>query len=697
MRSHPIQLAFFVFAFLTLTAIAEQRTLYVAPAGNDAWSGSLASPNAEKSDGPLATVAAARDRVRELRQKLPRPAQITVKLRGGTYLLAEALEFGPADSGDEQLEIVYEAYGDERPVLCGGRRIGAWRAGRVNEREVWMADLPAEIRALPAEQRASVRELFVNGNRCRLARTPNEGFLEVESQPEATGKEWNLGGNLVRYKEADAAAWAGTAGVADLVVMNRWVDTHTPIASVDAAARTATLAAKTFHTLDPGDLYYIEGAAEALDAPGEWRPDFAAGVAYYSPRPGEEMATAVAEIPYLAEIVRLNGDAEHDQPVARLTFRGLVFEHARWWFGPPGGAGWAAPDKRGFAQAAWGVPGALVAHAGQHITFDRCTIAGVSGYGIEFAAACRDNRLTHCTLRDLGAGGVKIGTTALPTSERLRTGGNVVTDCTIENGGLIHHQAIGVWIGQSDANTVAHNHIREFDYSGISIGWTWGYGPSAAHHNIVEFNEVDHLGDRPGNTRPPLGDMGGIYTLGMQPGTTIRNNYFHDIAGRTIAWGIYFDEGSTEVVAEHNLVVGCSHGAFHQHYGRDNHVRNNVFVEGGAAQLWRTRAEPQRSFTLDHNIIYFTHGKLFGNDWSGAGFELDHNLYWSPDAALLRFPGNLTLEQWQAAGHDADSICADPRFVAPGKQDYRLQADSPARALGIRSGDWSQVGPRPGN
>src|SRR6185295_12094786 len=115
--------------------------------------------------------------------------------------------------------------------------------------------------------------------------------------------------------------------------------------------------------------------------------------------------------------------------------------------------------------------------------------------------------------------------------------------------------------------------------------------------NTILCNEVERIGAREVGGEPALGDMAGIYTLGTQNGTVIRNNYFHDIAGRSIAWGIYFDEGSTGIVAENNLVLRTTHGGFHQHYGRDNVVRNNVFAQGRDAQLWKTRREEHRAFT----------------------------------------------------------------------------------------------------
>jgi hypothetical protein len=257
----------------------------------------------------------------------------------------------------------------------------------------------------------------------------------------------------------------------------------------------------------------------------------------------------------------------------------------------------------------------------------------------------------------------------------------------------LHHQAIGLWIGQSGGNRIAHNRISEFDYSGISIGWTWGYGPSKAGGNVVEFNEVDHLGDRPGNTEPPLGDMGGIYTLGRQPGTVIRNNYFHDIAGRTIAWGIYFDEGSSGIVAENNLVLRTTHGGFHEHYGQDNIVRNSIFAMGRDGQVWRTRREAHTSFTFARNIVVADSDQWFRGDWSG-GVVLEHNLYWRLDAKPVPFPAGKDLDTWLAAGLDSGSIVADPRLDLTNPRTPALSQDSPARALGFQPFDLALVGPR---
>ena len=41
--------------------------LYVSPSGNDGWSGKLAAPNVAKTDGPLVSLVAAQEAIRELK------------------------------------------------------------------------------------------------------------------------------------------------------------------------------------------------------------------------------------------------------------------------------------------------------------------------------------------------------------------------------------------------------------------------------------------------------------------------------------------------------------------------------------------------------------------------------------------------------------------------------------------------------
>jgi len=85
----------------------------------------------------------------------------------------------------------------------------------------------------------------------------------------------------------------------------------------------------------------------------------------------------------------------------------------------------------------------------------------------------------------------------------------------IAGGGYINFSANGVWAGIVKGLVVRHNEIRDFPYSGIAVGWCWGYAPTSCAGNRIEFNHIHHVMEL-------IQDGGGIYTLGQQPGTVIR-------------------------------------------------------------------------------------------------------------------------------------------------------------------------------
>ena len=195
-----------------------------------------------------------------------------------------------------------------------------------------------------------------------------------------------------------------------------------------------------------------------------------------------------------------------------------------------------------------------------------------------------------------------------------------------------------------------------------------------------------------------LSDMGAVYTLGIQHGTVIRNNLIHDVSSFTYGgWGLYTDEGSTGIVLENNVVHHCKSAGFHQHYGRDNIVRNNIFAFNGDHQIMRSRAEPHVSFIFTNNIVCFDSGDLLGSNWSNDNYRMDGNLYWDtrPGAAQTMTFAGATWDQWRARGHDANSVVADPLFVPSETADFRLRPESPALKTGFKPIDLSRVGIRP--
>lgn len=663
-------------------ASAAETLLYVSPQGNDAWSGALAEPNAQKTDGPLETPTAARDAVRRERRNGQGKRPIRVLLRSGVYRLDGPIRFGPEDSATAEAPVTFAAYPGEKPILSGGRPIRGWRQG---DGGLWTVTIP-EVK----QGQWYFRQLFVNGRRATPARTPNQGEFKPAGPLRPLGDrnaargdpETKLG---FKFRDDDLKSWSGLDD-ALVVYYHSWTTSRHLIRSLDPQrheVRFRNTSAWPIGWWGDRERYYVEAIREALDEPGEFYLDRSTGVLTYYPRPGEDMATAEFIGPVARDLLRIEGDADAAKPVEHLRFEGLSFQHTAWSMPREGTVDGQA--------AAFLDTAAVFARDATDCQFKRCEIAHTGGYGLWLENGCQRNQIEQCHLHDLGAGGVRLGQTQLPQKPEAQAERNEVVNCFIHDGGHVFHAGVGVWIGRSSHNRVAHNDIGDFYYTGVSVGWSWGYAPSTAHHNVIESNHIHHLGWR------QLSDMGGIYCLGVSPGTCLRGNLIHDVMCYPTGyggWGLYTDEGSTGILIENNVVYRTKDGGFHQHYGRDNIVRNNVLaLSCGRGQVVRSRDEPHRSFTFERNIVYYREPPLFGGSWNSPnGFALNHNVYWRVDGEPPRFPGGVDLKAWRAKGRDVDSIVADPRFVAPERYDFRLREDSPARRLGVESIDSGAAG-----
>jgi parallel beta-helix repeat protein len=616
--------------------------------------------------GPDSGLNQAVAKSREMRKAHPSET-FTIVLSSGRYELEEPLLLTPADNG-----LQFAAAKGARPVISGGRLIKNWRRDQKNPR-LWRAEIPEAH-----DGKWYFRQLFVNGKRMVRARTPNSGYYRIDGAvPRENPLKLKFKGNEIKPE------WAKREDV-EVVAYLAWSDIRMPIRAVNMKEHIATLAGNPRPSNQEQNAeYYVENAPELLDMPGEWYLDKKTGVASLWSEDDGDLNQAEVIAPLLDELVVIRGDAARKAPVKNISFHGIEFSHSDWTLGPEGYADTqAAVASRGDVRAEFAVD----------CVIENCVFSHLGGYGLDLGRGCSGFRVIGNEMVDLGAGGIRIGEPQKPKNSFEENHSQSITDNHLHALGRVYAPAVGVFILQSGKNRVAHNEINDLYYTAISVGWNWGYQETPCRENIIEFNHLHDIGQK------VLSDMGAVYTLGIQRGTVIRNNLIHDVNSFTYGgWGLYTDEGSSDILLENNIVYRCKSAGFHQHYGRDNVLRNNILALNVENQLMRTREEAHNSFTFTNNIVYFDSGNLLGSNWSNDHYVMDYNIYYDKRLGEkqegLKFSG-ATLEDWRKRGHDRHSLLENPRFVAPEKGDFRLKPDSPALKLGFKPIDMSSVGVR---
>lgn len=676
------------------TEVRAEKKYYVAPNGNDQNIGT-------SLQAPFQTLTRAQQAVRDLKAAGTLTEQVTIYIKGGTYSITEPLLLTDEDSGNERCPITYTALPGEKVLLSGGERINGWKRYKG---DIWVTTLP-EVQ----EGKWWFRQLYVNGELRGRARTPNQSVFEVAATTDTTTsmRSYQVPSDSFIYREGDLDPKWKHPENGEAIIYHYWTDSHLPIQSIDGKKNCITFgysSGKVFRDGFHGDLarYVVENILETLDQPGEWVLERSTGRLYYMPLPGEDLTTAEVIAPKTEKLIQFKGNPREGKFVEYVNFHNLAMGYTN--FNLP----WGDCNN---SQGSASVSACIEMTGARHCSIEQCKLYNLGTFAVELFDGCTFNRFCGNQLENLAAGGFRLRGIEPGNLPSLRTGNNTISDNTIAYYGLTYPSAVGILVMHSDCNTIAHNLIHHGDYTGISVGWSWGYQRSAARNNLIEQNHIHDIG-----YHNLLSDMGGIYTLGLSPGTAVRNNLVHDVnANRYGGWGIYADEGSTSVLIENNIVYNTKYGTFNIHYAKDLTVRNNIFAMGRLQQYSRSKQEKHTTAYFEGNIIYWTQGKLMVEEykWDNIRYKMstnpyappietnvtyvsDWNIFYNPNLTrdLLDF-GERSWEQWQAEGHDLHSLYVDPMFVDPENHDFRLRPDSPALKLGFQPIDMSHVGPRP--
>jgi hypothetical protein len=634
----------------------------------------------------------------------------TVHVKPGVYVLKEPLVFTPADSGTPEAPVRWVGDGGEA-VFSGGEPLADWRD---KGNGVWSAPIPKT----PSGERACFEQLWVNGRRADRARFPNSdssnpiaGYLRITSASitpvaDAAGKTHYVehvvpsGAVAMVSTPADELQWA------QMCVVHKWAFSRRVIKSIDSVTGAVeTHSPKNWlgwRNWTPREtIVWFENVRGGFDAPGEWFYDGKNGCILYRPLPGEKIESVVAFAPNskLSRLLEIKGDPDKNEFVHDIQFEGLVFAVTDGW-------GEGREDNRPTQsyqhQAAFSNDGAITATGAHRLAWDRCVFRHTGNYAMQFLDGCVSNTVTRCLMEDLGAGGMIIGSRCgyVANGETLsrrviskrapRTVAfNRVENCVIRCGGRFTPEGTGIVLTNIADSKVLHCDIYDFFYSGVSVGWTWGFRGSISQRNEIAFNRIYDLG------KGVMSDMGGVYTLGTSFGTTVHDNVIHDVNSYSYGgWAIYFDEGSEGIVAERNLCWNTTDGGFNQHYGVGCIVRNNIFAWNrtrGAVRMERAVVQDVPcTLNFLNNIVIVKGSPLAGRGVRNVGGVWAGNL-WYDFSGKPDFDG-LDWNGWVASGKEILGKYADPQFENPEAFDFRLKPSSPAFALGFKPWDSSKAG-----
>jgi hypothetical protein len=696
---------------------SDNAAFYVSGSGNDR--------NPGTKSAPFATLARAQQALRSWKKTASGP--VVVEVRQGTYALDRPLVFSPEDSGSEASPVVFSASPGELVTISGSRTLDCrWKPYRDG---ILMCDLPGV-----KQRELRFPQLFVNGKRQMLARFPNRddskpgrsGYIHPtaripDGRPDprpGENDDMTFSGGAPRGILFDpvsftAKRWARPEEAVIHIFQGwEWGNLQWRLKAIEYDARAIwfgeggfQMGAKWFE--DPAKIekesrFFVENVFEELDAPGEWYLDIKAGILYYKPEPEVDMAGARIEAPLLQQLVRFVGT--QDAPVRHLAIEGFrLTQTASTFLEPydiPSLSDWAI--HRG---------GTVFLEGTRDCAVRNCWFDAGGGNAVFINNYNRNATVTGCKFTDTGDSAVCLVGTLGTTNGTRRA---FPYECTVSNNlihdcGVFGKQIAGVYISRAKRITAAHDTIYNMPRAGICIGdGTWG-------GHVIEFNHiydtVRETGDHgPFNawgrdrfwslTQSHSGygkgrslEAGNVKIDAMEP-VILRSNFFEDHSG----WGLDMDDGASHYEIYNNISKGIS---IKLREGAYRTVYNNIWVNSNVAPCFHVGYE-------DNHDRYFRNITVMARDdvysiiapparglWLE---EIDNNCLFSASgrftARISQMRGEsgpergsrrVDLEEWRKLGFDRDSVFADPLFVDPAKNDYRVRPESPALRLGFKN------------
>jgi len=568
----------------TISCSINRTEFYVSPDGNDSDRGTQKKP--------FLTLQKALESI-----PADNPGDYKIWLADGTLQLKEGVVISSDKFNNPDVHVTIKAESGATPVISGGINPGGWIRNRDG---LWEASY---------ETAHAPEELFINGKRGTRARFPNEGYLNVKKVGE--DRRTNF------YFEENEFPKPKNEKDVELIFLHDWSISRIKVKDLDfetyKLTTVDTVGAKkpAFFNMDnwgPHPRYFLENDVTFIDTDNEWCYSSKQNKIILKLPENQNPENIEIVIPVSESLVKMTGTKENT--VKNVSFEGITFQYCAWQIPEMGYCGVQAcqfdprPVKHGWDV----VPAAVTAEWSENILFTDCAFKNLGTSGLWFSSGCKNCTLENSEVSDVSGNGIMIGEgrdrlvnsepwwKAAPEDVAL---GNTIRNCNVTQCGVRFSGAIGIWCGLTAETNIQNNEVYDLPYTGISIGWMWNPQPTPCRQNSVDGNHIHHIMN-------VLSDGGGIYMLGLQPGSQLINNNIHDVkinAGRAESNGMFLDEGSTNVLVANNLIYNIAKSPIRFHKATTNLVKGNyLFCKNGNPPIRYNRTNEEDIQKVDNNV-----------------------------------------------------------------------------------------------
>ncbi len=511
------------------------KTVHVSPSGDDNNDGS-------SWDKAVLSVKQAQILVREFFAD-GASGNALILLDDGEYFFGQTMNITLEDVSNGSLYI--RSRNNNKATISGSEIISKDGIVEINDENL------GRVWKIPCAE--SVNQLYINNQYATRARFPNSGEeIRILNRDTVHGDLIIDGKTVAQFKDVDfkdvsvasSIMWGGSYLRLNSMKLDKitYKDSESGLNVEKDVARlrvnSQDLVALNRVGMEINEVSRIachfENSKAFLDTYGEWYYDDTEKVIYYLPFDFESLDNTTVRLPKTELLISSVGLLS--KKIENVVIEGVNFKYTANTCvdGNIGGQGNANANintmrvNGGFGHSR--PVAALYFENVSNVKLSGNIFECIGGGAIDILSGANDVSIEKNLFNAIGGNGVLAGTLNFDINimitadtrvynNRINTVSNYFNDI-----GWQEYGGVAVIYTYAADSKINYNTIDNVKYSGISAGWGWD--TTATPYDFTKNYEIAY--NRISNTMNFLSDGGSIYTIGVQEGTSIHDNYIYD-------------------------------------------------------------------------------------------------------------------------------------------------------------------------